>query len=476
MTASTRRNFLKGSVAATVGAIALSGLTNRVALADPGAGRAGRKAGKGEGGYGPLAQRPAENAAPGELGELALPAGFKYVKFGIARSIMSDGNATPNAHDGMAAFALPNGNIRLIRNHENRDSPGVATIKGSPATAYDQLGGGATTSLEIKQYPDGSCELVRDFISLNGTIVNCAGGPTPWGTWLTCEESVETRERKHGYVFEVPASAEDEVPAEPLTAMGRLVHEAVAVDPRTSIVYETEDRNVNATEPRAGAGFYRFIPAIPGNLKAGGRLQMLAIADQPNYDTVTGQRVGKPLPVTWVDIPDPDPADTNGFTAGDGLAVYRQGYEQGGARFARLEGAWYGEGSVFFHSTNGGDARRGQVWQYTPRGNSGGQLVLLFESPSAEVLDAPDNITISPRGGLVLCEDGGGVQYLRGLTQRGQIFDFALNLRDDDEFAGACFSPNGQTLFVNLIGSTREEGDLLGMSFAIWGPWDEGAL
>lgn len=477
MSESTRRNFLKGSAAAAIGAVALSGLNNRIALADPLADKAGKKVGKGQGGYGPLIARPAENATAGEI-ELSLPEGFKYVKFGIARNLMSDGNPTPNAHDGMAAFALPNGNIRLIRNHENRDGAGTATVKGNPATAYDLQGGGCTTSLEVRQFADGSIDVqnVRDFVSLNGTIVNCAGGLTPWGSWLTCEESVETRQQKHGYVFEVPASAEDEVPAVPLKAMGRFVHEAVAIDPQTGIVYETEDRNITSPESAAGSGFYRFIPNQPGNLAAGGKLQMLAIEGQPNYDTVFGQTVGKPLRVAWVDIADPDPASTDGYAPGDGLAVYKQGYNKGGARFARLEGAWYGDGSIFFHSTNGGNKRRGQVWQYKPTGASGGQLILVYESPSADLLDAPDNITISPRGGLVLCEDGGGVQFLRGLTQKGEIFDFAQNLRDDDEFAGACFSPNGRTLFVNLLGSTSEAGLPLGMTFAIWGPWEDGAL
>ena len=95
------------------------------------------------------------------------------------------------------------------------------------------------------------------------------------------------------------------------------------------------------------------------------------------------------------------------------------------------------------------------------------------------MLDAPDNITVSPRGGIVICEDGGGQQYLRGLTQRGEIFDFALNTVNDREFAGATFSPDGETLFVNSQGDTSGPGRPEiepGMTFAIWGPWEEGAL
>jgi uncharacterized protein len=225
-------------------------------------------------------------------------------------------------------------------------------------------------------------------------------------------------------------------------------------------VYETEDRGT--------AGFYRFIPDQPGNLAAGGRLQMLAIKDRPNYDTRSGQRVGKPLPVTWVDIADPDPADADR----NELAVYEQGAAQGAATFGRLEGCWYGNGSIFLNSTRGGDQGLGQVWEYRPRGKSGGQLILLFESPSADVLDAPDNLCVSPRGGLVLCEDGEDDQFVRGLTRDGRIFDIAQSLvivnGEANEFAGATFSPDGETLFVNI--------QTPGLTFAIWGPWAEGAL
>jgi secreted PhoX family phosphatase len=465
MSTISRRGLLgRGAVVAGGAAVSTSAaqaLMSRNAYAAPG--NRGR-AGKGDGGYGPL-----QPAGP----ELALPAGFTYVKFGVEGSIMSDGNPTPKAHDGMAALPLPNGNVRLIRNHEDRDTAANSIVKGDPSTAYDERGGGSTTSLEVE--PGGDRELVRDFISLNGTIVNCAGGPTPQNSWITCEETTAGQTQgfaeDHGYNFEVPASAEDEVEAVPLKAMGRFVHEAVAIDPRTGIVYETEDRGTS--------GFYRFIPDRKGNLAAGGRLQMLALkGNRSNYDTRTGQRVGKPLPVRWVDIEDPDPsaAETNP------LAVFEQGKEEGGATFSRLEGCWYGDGSVFFAATDGGDAELGQVWQYRPRGNSGGQLILLFESRSADQLDAPDNVTVTPGGGIILCEDGDGDQFLRGLTQRGRIFDFAQNINNDPddarEFAGATFSPDGETLFVNIQGDTRGPGnpEELGMTFAIWGPFEDGAL
>lgn len=389
------------------------------------------------GGYGPLQPDPV----------LALPAGFSYVRFGETGEPMSDGTPTPGRHDGMAAFPGEGSTVRLVRNHEQSG--------GAPfgAPAYDETAAGGTTNLV---YDTAERRLVESYASLTGTVRNCAGGPTPSGSWLSCEETTGQREEPHGYIFEVDAGATSPVDPEPLKAMGRFVHEAVAVDPASGIVYETEDRG--------SSGLYRFLPSDAGNLAAGGRLQMLAIKGRPNYDTRTGQRVGKPLPVTWVDIDDPDPP----AAAANPTAVYEQGFARGGATFARLEGAWYGDGSIFVNATSGGDSRLGQVWEYRPRGRSGGQLILVFESPDPELLQSPDNITVSPRGGLLLCEDGGGTDFLRGVTQEGRIFDFARNESNSSEFAGATFSPDGNTLFVNVQSP--------GISFAITGPFERGEL
>jgi len=238
------------------------------------------------------------------------------------------------------------------------------------------------------------------------------------------------------------------------------VHEAIAVDPKTSIVYETEDRLT--------AGFYRYVPNKKARLAAGGRLQMLAVKDRAGYDARTGQKVGAVLSVVWVDIENPDPVEAET----DAFAVYKQGIARGGATFTRLEGCWHGEGRIYFTSTNGGDRGLGQVWEYQPQGKAGGLLKLLYESPDAEALRAPDNLCVSPRGrGLLVCEDGEGTQRVRGLTREGRIFDFASNLVpgfENREFAGATFSPDGKTLFVNV--------QTPGLTFAIWGPWKKGAL
>jgi hypothetical protein len=459
MTTVNRRAFLIRSATAAGGAVygahALDGLLARVALAADGT--CSFQASPGAGSYGPL-----QPAGP----ELALPAGFTYRKFGLMGTPMSDGHLTPSAHDGMAAFGLKNGHIRLIRNHEipGLATPGLITLSGDLGKGYDVGGQGGTTSLEIEVTPDGERRLVRDFVSLSGTIMNCAGGPTPWGSWISCEETTQGGEpglrKPHGYCFEVPAKAKTEVRAVPLTDMGRFVHEAVAVDPVTGFVYETEDRS--------SAGLYRFLPRRAGHLAGGGRLQALAIAGQPNYDASVGQQPGLPLPVTWVDIADPDPADAEANPS----AVFEQGFAGGAARFRRLEGCWSGSGSVFFTSTSGGEAGLGQVWEYRPTAGAEGELTMIFESASVDCLDGPDNITVSPRGGILLCEDGGGQQYLRGLMREGEVFDFALNLVTMREFAGATFSPDGQTLFVNIQGDVVNPG----MTFAIWGPWEAGAL
>ncbi|MEJ7761056.1 MAG: alkaline phosphatase PhoX [Gemmatimonadaceae bacterium] len=462
MASSSRRGFLRESLAYSGTALLAPSLSGLIACTKP-AGDSSRAPARrvvtGKSGYGPLVA-----AGP----ELSLPAGFNYTVLSTSGQPMSDGRPTPNAFDGMAAFALPRGGVRLIRNHENRDTPLTSSLKGTPALAYDTKAGGCTVSLDVETPWNGPPVVVRQFVSLSGTIVNCAGGPTPWGSWLTCEESThgiaQGWSRDHGYVFEVPSRANSEVRSIPLRAMGRFVHEAVAVDPATSIVYQTEDQIT--------AGFYRFIPRTRQLLANGGTLQMLGVKGSPRYDAAIGQTIGKVLQVSWLPIPNPDPA-----TAGtDPAAVFNQGYSAGAARFSRLEGCWHADDSIYFSATNGGNAQAGQVWRYRPTNHADGELTLVFESPSRDVLDSPDNITVSPRGGIVICEDGFGEQFVRGLTPDGRIFDVAKNLLNVSEFAGVCFSPDGATLFVNIQGATLDAGSARGMTFAIQGPWERGAL
>ena len=431
--------------------------------------------------------RPYGELAPGaDCPELEIPESFNCVRLssGGVPSTVRDGLTVPNAFDGMAAFPLPNGNVRLIRNHEMADEAESARPIGQPA--YDAKGSSGTTSLEVRiseANGDLEVELIDEFVSLAGTRVNCAGGPTPWASWLSCEETNTGRrdgyEQPHGYIFEVPADATGPVDPVPLREMGRFIHEAVAVDPATGIIYETEDTWYvpRTAGRRPGAGFYRFIPNEPGVLAAGGRLQMMAVTGQPGYLTARGQTAGTTLPAHWVDIDDPDPPNAGS----DRLAVFRQGVEQGAARFARLEGAFHGDGGIYVVSTNGGDATAGQVFHYRPTGADTGELTLVFESPSHDVLDSPDNIVLSPRGGLIMCEDGSGDQYVRGLDREGQVVNLvrspqAEGARQPGEFAGSCFSPDGRVLFFNVQGSRRIGGSVPSATYALWGPWEDGPL
>lgn len=478
MTTIDRRSFLRRSAVAggaAAGLTFLDTLGGAAGATSPGRGPAS-KSRSGDGGYGPLA--PVADQDGNQI--LALPAGFTYVTFSKIGDTMSDGTVVPRAHDGMGAFRGPRNTTVLIRNHEVRTAP--ATVDGSvmvPAGAkYDPLGVGGTVTL-VFDHQRG--ELVRDFASFGGSIVNCAGGVSYRERgWITSEETVAGPangwERKHGYNFLVPVDADGPVAAEPLTAMGRFAHEAVAVDPRTGVVYQTEDSGNDS-------GFYRFLPTDPDDLTRGGTLQMLAVAGQDGYNALTGQAVGQRLPVRWVTITDPDP-DLEGGAA----QVAHQGLAGGAAMFNRLEGIWWDRSTqgVYFNSTSGGDAGYGQVWHYSPGKE---ELTLFFESPGGSVLDSPDNLLVTPRGGILLCEDDASgadndthplapgiedVNRLVGINRWGEAFEFAVNRLNGAEFAGACFSPDGKVLFVNVFGEGNAPGS--GMTCAITGPWAKGAL
>ncbi len=476
-----RRSFLKGAGAAAGAGLLGGPFQGFFAAGASGAPRRGKTLG-----YGPL--RPVADQRDG-VERLLLPRGFAYRSFDVTGGKLGDKTIIPGRHDGMAAFRSGHaGTSVLVRNHE---VPGPVGAFGDPKSAYDEAAGGGTTTVEVDRYGT----VMRSGVSLNGTMMNCSGGAVPWGSWLTCEETVNgpdvgpdftgvpnsALQQKHGYVFEVPVTGRGY--RDPIRSAGRFAHEAAAFDARSGAVYLTED---NFAFP---SGFYRYLPpANPMQTKRlldGGRLQMLAVAGQPNAD-LAGEveappGIGSVFDVTWVDIDDPDP-DVTGFTNDQALvAVSSQGLAKGAAIFSRLEGAVSRGGTVYFTSTQGGSRPsdspepsgfghgRGQIWAYHSPTQT---LHLLYESPSREVLDFPDNITTSRTGTLVLCEDGDRGNYLRGLATDGRIFDFAKNNiagRTDDEFAGATFSPDFRTLFVNIQASS-------GLTFAIWGTWARGGF
>ncbi|MET1012473.1 MAG: alkaline phosphatase PhoX [Actinomycetota bacterium] len=479
-----RRTFLRGS-AATAGSVVLGGGPFQGFVA-----RAARAATMAAPSF-PLG--PVEDKRDGIV-RLWLPRGFQYRSFHDTQTqvTLPDGTVLPGRHDGMAAFPGPGETLFLVRNHEV-NGPGAPF---GPGTPYDAAASGGTTTIQVT--PKG--KVVDAFTSLNGTQMNCSGGPMPWGSWITCEETINgpdvgpdftgvsnvPLQQSHGFIFEVPAGGQSN--RKPITRAGRFAHESVAFDPIDGILYLTED---NFGFP---SGFYRYIPASnpmeSGSLGNEGQLQMLAVAGQPNLDLAVTQAQGATYEVEWVDIDDPAPSFpyTPGSTApttNDQALVYvgNQGRAQGAAYFSRLEGSAYEDGIVYFTATQGGGPAEtsigpiadgygngsGQVWGYSTQDET---LQCVFQSPGASVLDFPDNVTTSRRGTLILCEDSTGDNYLRGLTTDGQLFDVALNRlvsstgtpRFGDEFAGSTFSPDGSALFVNIQASA-------GMTFAIWGPW-----
>ncbi|MEZ6147414.1 MAG: DUF839 domain-containing protein [Planctomycetaceae bacterium] len=455
-----RRDFLRLSAATVAVGTTFDALNARICRGDV--------TGLKSEGYGPL--RPVADEITGmEL--LQLPEGFRYLSFGWTGEPMADGMPTPHTHDGMAVTSDKDGKIILTRNHEIAET---GRPLGPPEITYDAKATGGCTNLLFDSLSE---KWIKSWPSIAGTVRNCAGGPTPWGTWLTAEETTLgpgdeydgktfDYEQTHGWVFEVQPDGKSD--PRPIKGLGRIWHEAVAIDPETGIVYETEDRKE--------AGLYRFVPDAPGDLRVGGRLQMLKAVGRA--DLRKGLSVGQKFDVQWVDIDDPERADSPGTH--DHQGVYRQGVQGGGSTFARLEGAWYGNKRIYVTATSGGDAERGQVWEYNPQEEV---LTLKFESPGMDVLDMPDNMCVSPRGGIVLCEDGDIVpQRLHGLTADGRLFTLAANNIDfrnggapygipakdyrAEEWAGATFSFDGKWLFVNI--------QTPGVTFAITGPWGEG--
>lgn len=427
-----RRRFM----AATAGAFA--------ALAASGCSTMGRG---GRIGYGALVPDPA--------GLVDLPQGFSYRVLSQLGETMSDGFTVPDAADGMGCFDLPNGKLALVRNHEL--VPGRLDAGGVMGKAYDYAGkslvplpGGTTTIVLDAE----TLAVEKQYRSLAGTLRNCGGGITPWGSWLTCEEAVVTADGRvnqdHGWTFEVPADAPGLVDPVPLKAMGRFNHEAACVDPRTGIVYQTEDREDSL--------LYRFIPTVKGELAQGGKLQALVLSDGVQ-DTRNWGGVGFAPhswhPVRWIDV------DDVGAPKDD---LRKRGAAAGAAVFARGEGVWMGEGELYFACTSGGTAKLGQIFRLDVSGASD-KLQLFFESTSPDQFNYGDNLTIAPWGDLIVCED----QYtdtvnnhLRGIAPSGVAYPLA-RLHVQTEWAGACFSPDGRTLFVNVYAPAK--------TLAITGPW-----
>jgi len=450
----SRRELLRNS-ALTGAGIALAGSLGPLL-------ESGFAAAKGPGGYGPL--------VPDTAGMLDLPAGFSYKvlyraqawsTIGVTPSALTTGEVAPNAADGTGSFAGPRGGTILVQNKEC--SPGDPGPVPHTVPTYDPAAAGGTTNLFI----DRQGNLVSHVASLAGTTRNCAGGVTPWGTWLTCEETDATSGGvRHGYVFEVDPWGNDTA-AVPLKGLGRFEHEALAIDPKKGDVYLTED----ASTPNGL--FYKFVPndrrGRYGSLQAGGSLFAMKAGGLVDLSQVTD--VGTSLDVTWVPVPNPDPD-----IAGGQPRVRSQFTADQITRSKKFEGAWWGHGRVWINCSFAktaadvggvGTPHEGQVWTYDPKRE---RLTLEVRFEPGGLFDGPDNITVSPHGGVFLAEDGDGDQYVIYIDKRNQAFAFAKNRIQFDggfqEFTGPNFSPDGRFLFVN----TQQPG----ITYAITGPWSGG--
>ncbi|MFO0829891.1 MAG: DUF839 domain-containing protein [Phycisphaerales bacterium] len=447
----------------------------------------------------PIGETTVGGTAPPRGGPLALPPGFTQTVFSRAGSEMSDGLLVPGYHDGMAAFPVP-GEPRktlLVRNHEIDPSfgpacgpfgPKLERLKLiDPSHIYDKGYGvpclGGTTSVV---YDASTRHVEREFLSLVGSGVNCAGGPTPWGTWISCEEWTQSKDGKrfeqdHGWCFEIAARTDAGLAApRKLAPLGRFRHEAVACDPTRPIVYLTEDMGDGC--------LYRFLAGTPGDLTASGRLQALVAIDRRSLDTRNWRtelaadakgsvRRGPPnitvrprdrFAVRWIDLDDTtSPKDDLRFRA----------FAAGAIRFARCEGIWHAGDSVWIAATTGGPNELGQIWRYRPSEFEGTaresdappSLELAIESPDAAFLKNCDNLTVAPptspvAGDLFICEDGAGNDGIVRVRKNGTLQRFARNVASESELAGICFSPDGRTMFVNIQAP--------GVTIAIDGPWE----
>jgi secreted PhoX family phosphatase len=460
--------------------------------------------------YGALA--PVNDLTTG-LPLIQLPAGFSYKSYGWRGDVMSDGLLTPSAHDGMGVVVSRkigrSTEIVLVRNHEQGNSSNANNIIGASNASVAKYDTGNTSSGITGFQTGGNTNLVwRDgnwvssYATFGGTYRPCAGGATTWGSWLANEEvrsnAVSSTGKKHGYIFEIPADTSVNAASTlPIVGMGRMAHEASAIDPQTGYWYLTEDQgNANT--------LYRFLPNSLGGLNsmhAGGLLQALKVQGVTNAD-MRNPTLCQEYIVEWVNVPNPD---LDGANLPNGTAAsgpYLQAYANGAAFFGATEGCWVANGIVYFtdKQVTSSPNRAGRIWALHLASNT---LKAILVSNDITVGNSPDNLCVSPRGGVLFNEDGSGsglnaagqsiqvsAQRLMALREDGTTYPFAAHNYNftsaqliaagktqpglptgnqrNTEWAGSCFSPDGRVLFVNLYTP--------GITLAIVGPWGIGTL
>ncbi len=485
----TRRSVLAGG-AAGVG-FAVTGSMPSLAHSTP-----GDVPGKGNGhGHGHAKGRGITPFPPLEddpAGLLALPAGFSYAvvtRAGVTR--LKEGGLTPNGHDGTAVFSTGRGTYRLIQNHELKAGTALG-VPHLPGTVYDEgaidAGGCTVIATDSRGTNRG------EHVAISGTSTNCAGGPTPWGTWLTCEETEDragkawsgngksgTYLKDHGYVFEV--FHDGRTNPKPIKAFGRYAHEALAVDKSRKHVFLSED----ASGPNGL--FYRW--TAPRGVELGPNLadrladdagvlaaMQILLPDGsvlPDVAYLTSAQLGLPFPVRWKAVPDRDARTTS---------TRKQFADGEVTRGKKFEGVWGTDEGVyvvnsfaFAEADLPADAvpHDGMVWFYNYRQETI-QLVAYFPHQKTAVsgaaakyddlvFDGPDNVTVTPWGSLVLAEDGVGASHVLSATPYGPAQAIARNQLNDSEFTGPTFSEDGKVLFVNM--------QTPGLTFAITGPWEK---
>ena len=388
--------------------------------------------------------------APDSAGLLDLPNSLSYRVVAERGTMMADGLMTPPRPDGMGAFDISDNEVALVCNHEigGEYSSGGRDEAINPETAYNlasdgsALSGGTTTIILDAE----SLDTKRVHRSLAGTVRNCAGGETPWGTWISCEE---TEIDEHGYAFEVDPRETTLAGYKRLTAMGRFEREAVAVDPTTGICFQTED------DP--SGLFYRFIPDQINQLDGPGRLEALmirAFSGSTESFLSEGGILGETYAAAWVPIADPQAAEEK---------TRDQGAQLGAHAFNGGEGGIVDDENrfVYFVNKRGGQSNSGQIWRYHLETDA---IELFYDSPDPSAYWAGDNIYIAPWGDLLVCEDH-DQQPCRVIGFRADASSYVLASCPiiGDELAGLCFSNATQTMFINVQGS--------GKTLAISGDW-----